>query len=292
MPFFQNPFHEDFEGNWVLSDRRYVPKFVVGRNNGRGPEIVNSWNDGPYDLSGNDVDGNEIKYLSICFSLHGNKNWATINVDVTTTANSLTSVTSLEIANALNANNFFSERFTAQISSLNTLLYPRVIIKQRKPVTEFKFYIINGKAEEALGFNARSGVYEIPTYFNRHTIENRFNFEDSVGMLIQLDPENSNVDASLIDNAVDYKGTSLGYSSSSIKEDWELLEGKAGLFQFTKGPSENAVDVTFTTIIYSAGAKKGDLAKKIIVQKDSDGLVVAEFEIPYTLTDSDLITPP
>jgi hypothetical protein len=292
MPFFQNPFHEDFEGNWVISDRRYVPKFVVGRNNGRGAEIVNSWNDGPYDLSGNDVDGNERKYLSICFSLHGNKNWATINLDITTTASSITSVTSLEIANALNANNYFSERFTAKISSLNTLLYPRVVVQQRKPVTEFKFYIINGKAEEALGFNARAGVFEIPTYFDRHTIENRFNFEDSVGMLIKLDPELNDVDANIIDNAVDYKGMSLGYSSLSLKEDWELLEGRSGIFQFTKGPSEGAVVSTNTTIIFSAGAKKGDLAKKIVVQKDVDGIVVAEFETPYTLTNSDLITPP
>ena len=292
MPFFQNPFHEDFEGNWVLSDRRYVPKFVVGRNNGRGAEIVNSWNDGPYDLSGNDVDGNERKYLSISFSLHNNKNWATINLDITTTANSLSAVTPLEISNALNANNYFSERFTAKISSLNSTLYPKIIIQQRKPVTEFKFYIMNGKAEEALGFNARAGVYEIPTYFDRHTIENRFNFEDAVGMLILLDPEANDVDANIIDNAVDFKGKSLGYSSSSLKEDWELLEGKAGLFQFTKGPSVGAVEDTFTTIIFSAGAKKGDLAKKIIVQKDVDGLVVAEFEIPYTLTDADLITPP
>lgn len=292
MSFFQNPFHEDFEGNWVLSDRHHIPKFVVKHNAGRSSESVYSWNDGPFNLSGNDADSNARSTLKISFCLHNNKNWATISVDVTSQASSSSAVTSEEIVAALNNDTLFSERFVASIGSYNNSKSPRITIRQKRPATEFKFYIINGQAEEAIGFNARAGVAEIPTYFARHTIDNRFAYEDSVGMLIALNPSGSNVDADIIDNAVDYKGVSLGYSSSSVKADWELLDGRSGLFQFTKGPSINAVDETLTTIIYHAGAGVGDLAKKIVKQLDSDGVVVNEFEMPYTLTSGDLITPP
>jgi hypothetical protein len=191
----------------------------------------------------------------------------------------------------LNADTLFSERFVAELSSYNTGTPLRVSIKQRKPSTEFKFYVINGQAEESLCFNARAGVAEIPTYFSRHSLANRFTFEDSVGMLIELDIAN-NVDEGVINTAVDHRGTSLGFSSSSVSQDWQLLEGRSGLFQFTKGPSITLASSTTSTIIYHAGAKAGDLAKKIVVQKDAGGLVVAEFEIPYTLESGDLITPP
>jgi hypothetical protein len=291
MSFFQNPFHEDFEGSWLLADRHHIPKFVVKRNAGRGAEYVTSWKDGPYDLSGNDSDGETSDTLKISFSLHGNKNWATISIDVTSEAASSASVTSAEIVASLNANALFAERFIAELSSYNTGAPLRVSIKQRKPSTEFKFYVINGQAEESIGFNARAGVAELPTYFSRHSLANRFTFEDSVGMLVELNVSN-NVDEAVINNAVDHKGASLGFSSSSVSEDWQLLEGRSGLFQFTKGPSGSAVSSTATTIIYHAGAKAGDLAKKIVVQKDSGGVVVAEFEMPYTLESGDLISPP
>lgn len=291
MPFFQNPFHEDFEGNWLLADRHHIPKFVVRRNSGRGAELVTSYNAGPYDLSGNDTDGNPRNILKVSFCLHNNKNWATLSVDVTSEAASASAVTTQEIVAALNADAVFAERFQSSIGSFNSSNSPAITIKQRRPATEFRFYVLNGQAEEALGFNARSGIAELPGYFGRHTIDNRFAFDDSVGMLIELDPAN-NVDAALINSAVDMRGASLGYNSSNVQEDWQLLEGRSGLFQFTKGPSEDAVSTTTTTIIYHAGAKEGDLAKKIVVQKDAGGDVVNEFEMPYTLQTADLITPP
>ncbi len=291
MPFFQNPFTEDFEGNWLLADRQHIPKFVVKGNSGRGRETVTSWVDGPYNLSGNDTEGDARNILKICFCLNNNKNWATFSINVTTAAVSSSAVTGLEIVNSLNANTLFAERFVAEIGSYNKSTKPKVMIRQRKPATEFKFYIINGQAEEALKFNSLAGVAELPTYFSRHTLANRFSFEDSVGMLIELDTSNS-VDAAVINNAVDINNVSLGFSSSTVSEDWELLQGRSGLFQFTKGPSGNSVSATTTTITYHAGAKVGDLAKKLITEKDAGGLIVSQYEIPYTLESGDLITPP
>lgn len=291
MAFFQNPFHEDFEGNWLLADRHHIPKFVVKRNAGRGAELVRTHIVGPYDLSGNDSEGDAANILKVCFSLNNNKNWATLSIDISDGAASSSAVTSAEIVAALNGDTLFSERFVASLGSYNKSSSPEIIIKQRKPATEFKFYIINGQAEEKLGFNKFAGVAELPTYFARHTLANRFAYTDSVGMLIQLD-ESNNVDAALINGAVDHAGASLGFSSSSVSDDYELLQGRSGLFQFTKGPSTNAVSSTTTTIVYHAGAGVGDLAKKIVVQKDAGGLVVNEFELPYTLASGDLITPP
>lgn len=286
MPFFQNPFNEDFEGNWLLADRQHIPKFVIKSNTGRASEHVNSWKNGPYDLSGNDLVGDPSAILKICFSLHNRKNWATLEIDLTTAAASSSAVTEQEVVASLNLHALFNERFSASVNNKN------IIIRQKKPITDFKFYIINGQAEEKIGFNARAGIAELPTYFSRHTLDNRFLFEDSVAALIELDPSGNDVHAALIDNALDAHGVSLGYNSSIIQEDWQLLKGRSGLFQFTKGPSNNAVDSTSTTILYHAGAKVGDLAKKIVVQKDAGGLIVKEFEIPYTLISGDLITPP
>lgn len=291
MPFFQNPFADDFEGNLLLGDRHHIPKFVVRNNAGRGKEIVYAWNKGPYDLSGNDSDGNSSAILKIAFRLHNTKNWATISVDVTAGAGSTSAVQLNEIANALNANTLFAERFVARAEDYNNTAGLKLTIRQKKPITEFTFYIINGQAEEAIGFNARAGVAELPTYFSRHTIANRFAFEDSVNMLVELDTGN-NVDAAIIDNAVDAKGISLGYDSGTVREDWELLEGKSGIFQFQKGPSAESVSTTNVTIYYSAGAKVGDFAKKVTEQYDSSSILVARFEEPYTLTSGDLVTPP
>lgn len=290
MSFFQNPFVEDFEGNWLLGDRQYVPKFVIKGNKGRGQEVVVSWSDGPYNLSGNDTDGDARDTLKIAFSLHGNKNWATISVDVTATASSAAAVTPAEIVSALNEDTLFSERFTASLGSYDDSETPRIKITQRKPITEFKFYIINGQAEEALKFNARAGIGEAPVYFSRHTLANRFSFTDSQGMLIELDTGN-NVDSALINNAVDYKGVSLGYSSSTVQEDWQLLGGRSGIFNFRKIAVDGSDRIT-EIIEYPAGARVGDLARKTLYSYTSSNKNPDEsIEIPYTLTGSDLITP-
>ena len=280
MPYFQNLFTADFEGNWLLADRHHIPKFVCPRNAGRGDEVVVVWNNGPYDLSGNDSDSNSTDTLEIVFALNNEKNWATLSVDITASAASSSAVTPPEILAALNADPSFNDWFHAHLGpSLNSSPNKVITIKQKKPIVNFRFYINNGRAEEVLGFNSRAGVAELPTYFARHSIENRFEFEDSANMLIELDASNA-VDQKIIDGAKDAKGNLKGFSYTSVSPDWSLLSGRSGLFEFT-----NAVDGS-TDIIYSAGAKEGDLAKKIVVSGGNT------FVMPHTLEASDLITPP
>lgn len=292
MSFFQNLFPADFEGSWLLGDRQHIPKFVVKSNAGRGNENVVSWHAGPYNLSGSDADGDTSALLKIAFSLRGDKNWGTISINVATGAVSSSAVTVTEIAHNLNNDATFAERFVATVGSYNNEANPAIQIKQKKPATEFRFYILNGQAEEKIGFNARAGVAELPTYFERHTIENRFTFDDSQGMLIELDPVASDVQADIIDDAVDAKGVNLGYDSSTVMDDYQLLLGKSGLFQFQKGPGSGPVTVTTTTIVYPAGAATGDLSKKTVTQYNSGTQVVAIYELPYTLLSGDIITPP
>lgn len=293
MSFFFNPFTDEFKAPLLLSDRHYSPTFNLKGNAGRGKEVVVNWVDGPFNLSGNDSDGNAKKYLNFNFSLNENKNWASFQVDITTTAASINSVAVGDVVNALNANTTFSGWFTASVSPYyDTGSTPKILITQQKPGFQFRFYISNGQAESVLRFNARAGVVELPTYFARHTIANRFNYPDSQGCIIQLNPGTSNVDAAVIDGATDPYGNSLNYSHGTVQQDWQLLGGKSGMFQFTKGPSGNAVSTTDTQVIYSAGAVAGDLAEKVVTQKDASGNVVAQFVMPYTLTSGDLVTPP
>lgn len=291
MSFFQNVFPDDFRGNLLLGDRQHIPEFICPPNAGRGNELVVSWLSGPYDLSGNDADGNSNANLTIIYALREPRNWASLAIDVTAGATSTAAVKPQEIAAALNANTLFAERFTASYGPYSEMNNWRVQIRQKRPITEFRFYIQNGGAEEKLGFNWKAGVAELPTYFARHTMENRFNFSDSQNKLIQLDPAGSNVDAAVITNAVDSWGRSLNLDSSTVQADWQLFVGKSGIFQFTKGPSTNAVSTTETVITYPAGAKAGDLGTKTITKKDASNVIVQQAQLPYTLTSGDLITP-
>ena len=288
MTFFQNLFAQDFEGNWLLGDRHHIPKFVCPKNTGRGDELVTVWNEGPYDLTGQDADGTvDSDLLDITFALHEPKNWATIQVDVGAGAAVAAAVTPQEVVTNLNDHTLFSERFTAYLGSYNGGGADgggtrRIIIKQKKDITQFRFFIENSGAEEVLGFNARAGVGELPSFFDRHTVDNRFVFDDSQNQLRLLDPV-STVDSKLIDNAVDFRGTSLDYTSVTVRADWQLLEGRSGMFDFTNDDGSTTPN---TKIIYSAGAGIGDLAKKVITNGNE------HFVIPYTLVSGDLITPP
>jgi hypothetical protein len=287
MPFFQNPFADEFRGNWLLGDRQYVPTFVLPGNAGRGKEMVQSWNRGPFNLSGNDSDGNATNILNIHFSLHNPKNWATLQVNISAGAVSSSAVTAAEVAAALAANTVFNERFTASYD----LAHATVKITQRKPVTEFLFYIGNGQGDSVLGFNARAGIAEMPSYFSRHTIANRFIYADSEGKIIELEPGSVNVDAELIDAAVNARGVSLGYDSSTVQADWQLLGGKSGIFNFQKITVDGSNRITLI-IEYPAGAIAGDLGRKIAYTYTGGNTNPSQItEIPYTLTSGDLITP-
>lgn len=304
MTYFMNPFNEDFYGNWVIDDRHHHPTFKCPRNSGRGDELVVSWAAGPYDLSSTDGDGDNESDLTIQFSMDTDRLvWVKFTVDVTAGAGSSAAVTPAEVVTALNNNATFSTYFTATLErwDVGGLTQQRPMIRQKMPITRMKFFIVKGGAETVLKFNARAGVAELPTYFERHTVFNTGagklqEFSDGVNMLIALDPSNdgsggSAVDNDIIDNAVDAKGNSLGLDSSSVQPDWQLLGGQSFTFKFTKVVGASADDDS-TRIEFPAGAKVGDLAKKIITEVDSSGFLVNEFIMPHTLTSSDLITPP
>lgn len=284
MSFFQNPFTQDFIAPWLLSDRQYNPDFKCPRNAGRGDEMVVSFGEAPFNLSGNDGDGNSKAVLTISFALNDTKNWA--DLAVTITGSSLSAITLQEVVTSLQANAVFDDYFTARVRTDN-----KIEIKQNKPVTSMKFFIKNGRAESVLLFNKLAGVSEMPTFFQRHTIANRFTYTDSQNALILLDASGSVVDANVIDNAVDNKGVSLGFSHSTVQADWQLIKGKSGIFNFQKITVDGSNRIT-QIIEYSAGSVAGDLARKINYTYSGANTNPSQItEIPYTLTSGDLVTP-
>jgi nucleoside-diphosphate-sugar epimerase len=116
-----------------------------------------------------------------------------------------------------------------------------------------------------------------------YTINNVNNFEDAVGLLIKLD-ETDPVDQAVIENA--------GFDPSAMKEDWELIRGRgAGLFTFQK-ITVDASDRILEKIEYPAGALAGDFARKTNYTYTSTNRNPSSItEIPYVLTNSDLLTP-
>lgn len=284
MSFFQNPFTQDFIAPWLLSDRQYNPDFKCPRNAGRGDEMVVSFGEAPFNLSGNDGDGNSKAVLTISFALNDTKNWA--DLAVTITGASLSAITLQEVVTSLQANAVFGDYFTARVRTDN-----KVEIKQNKPVTSMRFFIKNGRAETVLKFNKLAGVSEMPTFFERHTIDNRFTYADSQNALILLDDSGSNVDADVIDNAVDNKGVSLGFDHSTVQADWQLIKGKSGIFNFQKITVDGSNRIT-QIIEYSAGSVAGDLARKVNYTYSGANTNPSQItEIPYTLASGDLVTP-
>jgi hypothetical protein len=296
MPFFQNPFFQDFRGNLVIADRQQALTFECKQHAERGFTRLISVPQGTFDLSGTDSDGNSLADLELNFAVDPNLiEFATISVDVTTLAASSASITPREIVASLNADGPFSGWFKASIENLSiggTVPEHRVVIESKLPEKQIKFYIGNTGAETELLFNAKAGVCEMPCYFSRHTVENRHDFDDSNAILIELDPGSSVVDADIIDNAVDAKGNSLGFDSSVVKEDYELLRGRSGLFVFKK-ITVDASDRITEIIEYHAGAQEGDFAKKTEMTYTGTNCNPDQVtEIPHCLESGDFITPP
>jgi hypothetical protein len=353
--FFQNPFDSEYMGVWVLGDRHHSPTFKCPPNTGRGINIFTSWNLGPYDLTGNDGYGAAHSTLSIRVASDPLlRNYAQISVNISAGAVSSSAVTANEIVANLNNSDFFSTFFTA------TVEHSKIVIRYRREPHLMRAYIVNGGAEVKLGklgFNKRAGIAELPDYFLRHTVDNRFNYDDGVAMLVPLShaitgntvanptvvtaasahgltsgqtvyftgsnssptingarvvtvtgastftiPVNvttagtkgrfsTAVEADLINNAVDVRGSSLGYSALTVQEDYQLLAGRSGLFVFRKNTVSGSNQIT-TSIEYPAGAGVGDLAKKIVATYTSTNTNPDTYvEMPYVLTAADLLTP-
>ena len=282
MPFFQNPFTSDFYGVWVLGDRHASLDFVCPRNAGRGDEMVTAWVEGPYNLSGNDTDGNSKAVLTLRFALNDTDHFT--DLSVTISAASLAATTPYEIVDSLNNDASFADWFIANLEKF-TNKTPRIVIRQKQPITKMKFYVKNGLAESVIRFNKLAGVAELPSFFAKHTIGNT---TDVPHQIIQLGT--SGEDANVIDNAVDKKGTSLGYSHSTVHQDYELLRGRSGLFIFRKNTVDGSNRVT-QTIEYQAGAQAGDFAKKTVYTYTGANTVPSSTtEVPYVLTSGDILS--
>lgn len=346
MSFYQNPFDIEFRQSWPLGDRQYSPTFVCPRNKNNNDLMV-CWNFEPYNLTG-------VTDLTLYYAFDRDfKNWAalTINVSGATASATLAS----EVMDALNGDTTFAEYFVAGLDNpARGTATPagRVTIRIRKPKHAFKFYVANSGAETKLKFNKYAGVADLPTYMDRHTIDNRFSGTDAhpaEGKLIRLSHA---ISGNTVANPTVVTSASHGLTSGDViyivnsnstptidgqrtvtvtgantftvpvnvttagtrgewlstieynvvtdydldytamKEDYELLSGRTGLFTFKK----QTVDVSsrITQIIeYPAGAVAGDFAKKTNytytgAQTAPDNVT----EIPYQLTASDLITPP
>jgi hypothetical protein len=114
MPFFQNPFQDSFEGYWVLADRQASLTFRCPPNTGRGNENVQAHVAGPYNLSGNDANGNSLAVISLAFSLSSQdfKGWT--SADISITGSSSSAITPEEIVSSIN-NSAFKDWFSASL---------------------------------------------------------------------------------------------------------------------------------------------------------------------------------
>ena len=112
MAFFQNPFAKEFRGNLVLGDRQHSVEYLVPAHKSRGDDVVVSSAAGPFNLSGNDTDGNASNTLTIWYAYRTTTNninqsmfdrWNSVQVRLDTTAASSSAVSHYDIINALSA---------------------------------------------------------------------------------------------------------------------------------------------------------------------------------------------
>lgn len=359
--FFLNPFAEEFRGNWVLGDRAQSLTFICPPNTGRSQEEMVSFVKGPYDLTGNDTDGVDKSYLTVNFAIDPEfKNYTSIAIDIESGAASSSAVTPEEIVTALNADATFADRFEASTVGWTRNDDPekRIRIRHKSTSMKMRSYISINGAETAIGFNRRGGVAELPTYFDRHTIANRFNFTDSQNHLIALnhvitgntvanptvvtspghnlsatqiiyitgsnsDPTingtrivsspsgatftvpvnvtttagdrgrySTLVEYAIINAAVDVRGKSLGFDATVVKDDWDLLTGRSGLFNCQNITVDGSDRIT-QIIEYPTGAKAGDFARMIKYTYTSTNTKPDTInEVPYVLRSGDIVSVP
>jgi len=280
MPFFQNVFDFDFYGHMLLDDRQYVLDFKVPANINK-PHYQFAWADPPYNTVGNTT-------LTINYSIDSGKSYNALPLTLTSGATQ----TSDDIASDLNANTNFSNLFEAKVVQSKEGVR-RLLIQSKLQREFFKCYIANTSAETVLRFNAKAGVAEMPSFFDRHTISNYRDYgpggsnayPDAQGALIKLTQPDDNW---YITNA---------NLSTTAQKDWQLLRGRAyGSFKFQNISTDAAKSHRIDEIIeYPAGAKAGDLARKIEYVYDGSNSTSQPnfiFECPYVLTSSDLSTTP
>lgn len=265
MSFFQNVFDFEFRGSLFGADRSYQTTYKVPSNVNRSDYIISSIS-GPYNLTGNTD-------LTIRYAYDPDlRNYANVTINVSGSTVSNTTVG--EVVEKLNLNSIFSSYFVAYNQQ------NKVLIKASKPKVCFRAYVSNSDAETIIKFNKNAPVVELPSFFERYSIENRFVYPElGPNRLVLLDPTDL-IDADVI--------TAAGLDPLSPKADWELLRGTNDAFWFYKRTYSGGK--LSSEIKYQAGATEGDLAKKTNYAYDGSDLIGIT-EIPYILQSSDLITP-
>jgi len=173
MSYFQNLFN-DYYGYYITGDSSsFKLTFKVPANKNHGEFFIN-WNSGPYDFSSF---GSNLKF-NFAFD-PAFKNWSSFTVDVAGVNPSATTV--YEIVEILNNNSNFKDWYTAGIYNNN-----QIGIRQKRQALQFHTYISNSEAEFVLKFNKNAGIADIPSYFDKDTIDNRFVSQNANGHLIRL----------------------------------------------------------------------------------------------------------
>lgn len=278
MPFYQNPFGEEFRGSMVTGGERQMSlTFAVPANKTNG-NYWQAFNAAPYDFS-------TYNTLTIKFAIDQSfKNYATIAINIAGATASAT--TADEVIALLNANVTFSDFFTAEKTTYQTggTAPPyTVVIKSKRDKTRIRAYIVNTGAEKIMRFNRYAGVAELPEYYDRHTVDNRFAYADGLGLLVRLDEADAVYDQPII--------TDAGFVVADMQEDWELLRGRTTSFIFRKQTVDGSDRVT-EVIEYPAGARVGDLAIKATMTYTGANKTPDTYaEVPHVLESGDLITP-
>lgn len=275
MAFFQNVFDQEFEGFLGVGDKRTALTFIV-RANPNKADLQMAWNVGPYDLSTDTT-------LTLNYAWDvDTKAWAALPINVAGATPSAT--TAFEVIDKLNLNATFAEMFTAEVWDYQGGKTVLIRAKQGRSKRTIKLFLSNTGAEKKLRFNKKAGVSELPSYFARHTMANRFVFDDSAGMLIELDEADAVVDIPIIEDA--------GFVVLDMLEDWELLSGRStNVFTFKKQTVNTNSQIT-EIIEYGAGAVVGDLAKRTVMTYTGTQTAPDKIcNIPHVLTLGDLVTP-
>jgi hypothetical protein len=85
--------------------------------------------------------------------------------------------------------------------------------------------------------------------------------------------------------------TDAGLDYTTMLADWEHLKGRTSSFMFTKNTVDGSDRIT-SQIVWQAGAVAGQLVKKVQYTYSGANLTPSTtLEIPYILTDADLVTP-
>lgn len=275
MSFFQNVFNQEYQGYLNAgNDRQYSLTFKVLANQ-NSQDYQFAYNAEPFNLAANNT-------LTINYAWDADyKNWCSLSINIAGANPAAT--TAAEIAAKLNSDSTFAGMYIAEVVKNFSDNHVLIRSKTQRPKQIIKMYISNTSAEKELRFNKKAPVAELPTYFSRDTIENRYTFPNGLNHLIHLD-ETDPDDQVIIEAA--------GFVPANMLEDWELLRGRAaGIYNFKKQTVDGSSRIT-EIIEYPAGAIVGDLARKTTmtytgVNTEPDTIC----QIPYVLTSGDLVTP-